>query len=103
MVRIFKALSCRNRIEILKILSKERLCLCELAERFSIDTSTLSRHINELVKLGLLNEEREGTKKFFTIAKPEILKVIEIVEEIEGEKNDSKLVPNNQLSTTHRL
>ena len=96
-VHIFKALGCEHRIEILKALSKERLCLCELAKKFSIDMSTLSRHVNELVRLGLLHEEKEGTKKFFTIAEPRILKVIEIVEEIGGERDGSKLVSNHRL------
>jgi ArsR family transcriptional regulator len=83
-VLIFKALSCEKRIEILKILSNERLCLCELADRFDIDVSTISRHISELVRVGVLNEKKEGTRKFFSIAQPDILKIVEIAEKIGG-------------------
>lgn len=83
-VSIFKALSCEKRIEILKILSNERLCLCELADRFDIDVSTISRHISELVRVGVLNEKKEGTRKFFSIAQPDILKIVEIAEKIGG-------------------
>jgi len=83
-VLIFKALSCETRIEILKILSNERLCLCELADRFDIDVSTISRHISELVRVGVLNEKKEGTRKFFSIAQPDILKIVEIAEKIGG-------------------
>ncbi len=80
--QIFKVLSCKNRIDILKILSNGKKCLCELAEGFDIDISTLSRHVSELVRLGLLGVEKIGAKKYLSIADPRILGVIESVEEI---------------------
>ena len=81
-VRIFKALACRNRIEILRILSRGKKCLCEIAKDFDLDMSTLSRHVGELVRLGILKEEKRGNKKYLDIADPRILKVIDLAESI---------------------
>ncbi len=79
-VRIFKALACKNRIEILKILSEGERCLCELAGMFDLNVSTLSRHVSELVRVGILEEEKRGNKKYLRIADPTILKIVEMAE-----------------------
>jgi DNA-binding transcriptional ArsR family regulator len=81
-IRIFKALGCANRLKILKELAEGEKCLCELAEDFSVDISTISRHVGELVRLGLIREEKRGNKKFFSVADPRVMELINLASEI---------------------
>ena len=70
--KVFKALSNPNRLEIyLSILKKDGLdeelktCfLSELTGHFSIGAPTISHHLKELVKAGLIDTKKKG--KFIT-------------------------------------
>ena len=80
--KIFKALSCSHRIEILKILSEGEACQCEIAEKIPVDVTTLSRHIKILKDVGLISERREGTKKFLSLKSKKVLEVLRVAEEL---------------------
>jgi len=58
--RIFDALASRPRREILAYLSKAELTTTELAERFSMSTPAISRHLSVLENAGLVKSERQG-------------------------------------------
>ncbi len=75
LVKIFKALANRNRLEILKSVyevgisgtceactpSVERCsCVGDIVERFKLAPSTISHHLKELSSAGLIEVEREG-------------------------------------------
>lgn len=49
-IKISKALSDKNRVEIIKLLSDEELCACKLLEHFEIKQPTLSHHMKLLQK-----------------------------------------------------
>ncbi len=57
---IFKALSDRNRLRILRMLQKKPLCVCEITEVLQLATSTVSEHLSILKKEGFIFEERDG-------------------------------------------
>ena len=79
---LFKALSCKWRIEILKILENGEICQCEILKRLPIDPTTLSRHLKTLKYAGLLLERKEGKKKLLRLKNKDILKLIRMAEEI---------------------
>jgi len=58
--RVFSALSDPVRREILQRLDGEDLLVSELAEPFAISLQAVSRHIQVLVKAGLVKQERTG-------------------------------------------
>ena len=57
---IMKALAHPTRLFIVEELSRRRLCVAELSELIGADISTVSRHLSQLRKAGLLDYEREG-------------------------------------------
>ena len=83
--RIFKALSCDNRLKILKILSEGERCFGEISRSLNVDTSTISRHVSELSRMGLISVRKEGSKKVLSLADRRVLKLLEIAESIGGE------------------
>lgn len=58
--KIFKALSDRNRIRILKMLQKKSLCVCEIREILDLAVSTVSKHLSILREAGLISDWKEG-------------------------------------------
>ncbi len=63
-----KALSHPARIEILKILAKENTCICgEIVAVMPLSQSTVSQHLKELKKAGLVTGEIDGVKSCYCI------------------------------------
>lgn len=56
---IFKALSDKSRIRILKMLQRKSLCVCEMTEMLQLATSTVSKHLSVLREAGLITDEKD--------------------------------------------
>jgi ArsR family transcriptional regulator len=57
---IFKALSDKNRIRIIKMLQKKPLCVCEIRAVLKLAVSTVSQHLSILREAGLITDWKEG-------------------------------------------
>ncbi|HEU4656137.1 MAG TPA: metalloregulator ArsR/SmtB family transcription factor [Capillimicrobium sp.] len=64
-----KALAEPVRVRILDVLRRhgEPLCQCELVPLFDIPQSTLSHHVNKLVKAGLVDVERRHKWAYYSV------------------------------------
>lgn len=81
-VKILKALSHPIRLKILRKLSNQVLCVCELNKDVEFSQSNLSQHLKILKEANILNSEKKGSWIHYSIKNPEILQVIDIVESI---------------------
>ena len=59
-VKIFKALSDKNRVRILMCLTKKPLCVCELREILDVSLSTVSKHLSILRDAGFITDAKDG-------------------------------------------
>ncbi len=67
-LNILKALSDRNRLRILAaLLDGKELCACQVTELLQVTGPTVSRHLAQLTRTGLLNSRKEGRWIFFFI------------------------------------
>jgi ArsR family transcriptional regulator, arsenate/arsenite/antimonite-responsive transcriptional repressor len=58
---IAKALADPRRMAVLEVIAGERECACtKLREEFPVSKATISHHIKELVRAGLVESRREG-------------------------------------------
>lgn len=57
---IYKALSDKNRLRILKALQSKYLCVCEIRELLDLALSTVSQHLKLLKDTGFILEEKDG-------------------------------------------
>lgn len=58
---IAKALADPRRMAVLEVIAGERECACtKLREEFPVSKATISHHIKELVRSGLVEARREG-------------------------------------------
>ena len=78
-ILISKALSEKNRVEIIKLLSENELCACHLLEHFEITQPTLSHHMKQLTESGLVKVTRKGTWNHYSINKEIVDQYIEFL------------------------
>jgi DNA-binding transcriptional ArsR family regulator len=63
-----KALSHPARVKILKILTDKKMCICgEIVDLLPLSQSTVSQHLKELKRVGLIQGEIEGPKTCYCI------------------------------------
>jgi len=68
-IDLFKVLSDPTRLKLFQILfQKQARCVGELVEMLDQPQVTISRHLNHLKKLGILNAVREGTWMWYEMA-----------------------------------
>lgn len=64
---IFKALGEPTRLKIIKFLSLQELCICELVAILGMSQPRISQHVKVLKQAGLLTERKDKQKSYFTI------------------------------------
>ncbi len=57
--QLFKVLSDRNRLRILKMLEKKPLCVCEITQILGLAASTTSKHLSLLKDVNLIFEQKD--------------------------------------------
>ncbi len=65
--RLFAALACNQRIEIIKPLREGEKCTCDIAPRLRVDISVVSRHLAVLKSLGLVESWKEGVNNYYAV------------------------------------
>lgn len=73
----FKALSDRNRLYIMRILSTEgKTCVCDLSELLELTQSKLSYHLKILLDVNFISVERDGKWNYYSANPNEIKKIL---------------------------
>lgn len=88
MVEIFKALSDKNRLLIIDMLSCGELCGCEIIDGLNLTQPTVSHHMKILHQAGLVNSRKEGKWIHYSLNKDTFNKVNKFIEDISSYKDD---------------
>ncbi len=56
----FKALADTNRVRILKLLERRKMCVCELAYILDVSQPAISKQLKKIAKAGLIDSEKDG-------------------------------------------
>jgi ArsR family transcriptional regulator len=81
-----KALANPERLQIVDFLAQGEQCQCDIFPRFGLAQSTVSSYLIKMVKAGILSYRKDGTRKLYTIASPEIGEIIENIRNIAIQK-----------------
>ncbi len=96
-INIFKALSDKNRLRILKMLQIKPLCVCEITDILRLAASTVSQHLSILKKDGFIIEEREGKWVNYLInQRPKDQRISAILSQLDFWLGDNQLVENDK-------
>ena len=68
-IEIFKALSDKNRLLILDMLSCGELCACDIMEGLNLTQPTISHHMKILQQAGLVDSQKNGKWVIYSINK----------------------------------
>ena len=79
--QIFKALGHPTRLTMVEALAERPHCVCELVEMVPGSQATTSRHLDVLLKAGVVRRCREGVKMIYELAMPCLLKAMPCVME----------------------
>ena len=60
---LFKALGEPTRLQILRLLAEQELCVCDLEEILQISQPRISQHLKVLKQAGLVRERREAQRR----------------------------------------
>lgn len=73
LVDLMKTLAHPMRLRILALLREGELCVCQVVEILGVATSTISEHLTELRKAGLLVERKDGRWVYYGLSpRPEL-------------------------------
>ena len=66
-LRVFRAFTDKNRVQILELLCNGEQCACILLENLKISQPTLSHHMKILCKSGIVKSRRVGSWNYYSI------------------------------------
>lgn len=82
--RLIRALACPTRLRLLEELRLGERCLCELQPLFRMNKSTLSRHLAELRRVGVVADRRVGVRRYLRLRTPSVLRLLDCARRVIG-------------------
>lgn len=77
---ILKAISQPTRLRIIEFLSDGEHCVCEIFPAIGHEQSNTSRHLQMMLKSGILQQRKDGLKIFYSVRHPEVLDIVRLGE-----------------------
>jgi len=74
---LYKMFADPTRLKIMWALSKERMCVCDLAVLLGITKSAVSHQLKSLRLTNLVNNEKEGKNVYYSLVDSHVLKMLE--------------------------
>lgn len=68
-LKVFKALSDKNRLRIMKMLEVKPMCVCEITAVLNLASSTVSKHLSLLHEAELIEDRKKGKWVNYSLAK----------------------------------
>ena len=86
MIDMMKAIAEENRLQIVKLLSKGSLCVCEIEAKLKIPQNLVSHHLAVLKKVGLIENCRCGKNNYYSLNKKALNKITKLLIKLGEEK-----------------
>ena len=77
-----KAMAHPVRIKVLKLLSEQEQCVCDLVDTIGIEQSNLSQHLSVLKKQGIIESHKNGTKVIYNLVYPSAVDIVDTVGQV---------------------
>lgn len=84
-VRIFKALGHPIRLQIVKSLQTESLCVCDLNLSFDFSQANLSQHLKILREAGILESKKIGVEMHYRVKLKGITRLLSTMDQTVAE------------------
>lgn len=87
-IEIFKALSDRNRLLIIEMLSCGELCACDIMDGLELTQPTISHHMKILQHAGLVKSKKSGKWTIYSLDKDVFNGICEFIKELSTNKEN---------------
>jgi len=78
---LFRALADETRTKILYLLSRQELCVCDLAHLLDLSLPAVSHHLRLLKMMRLVRARRDGKQVFYALDDDHVLSLIQVAQE----------------------
>lgn len=105
LIKVFKAVADRNRLRILKMLEKKKMCVCELSAALGISQPSVSKHLSLLKDAGLVQDERNSQWIDYSLCTEKINQYVPVIQSnIKSWVNDDPVIQQDRkkMKTLHR-
>lgn len=79
---ILKAIAQPTRLRIIELLRDGEHCVCEIFPAIGHEQSNTSRHLQMMLKSGILNQRKEGLKIYYSLRHPEVVEMLLLAEQM---------------------
>ncbi len=77
---ILKGLAHPVRIAIAEMLEDREICACDIADNFSIDRTTVSKHLALMTRLDILEVHRDGQNLYYRLKMKCLLSALKCID-----------------------
>lgn len=87
---ILRAIAQPTRLRIVELLRDGEHCVCEIFPAIGHEQSNTSRHLQTMLKSGILNQRKEGLKIYYSLRHPEVLEMVRLAEQIAAHEAEQR-------------
>lgn len=77
-----------NRLEIIDLLGEEEVCQCDIFPEIGLAQSTVSSYLAQMVRAGILQVRKDGTRKLYSVSDKRISHVVKKIRELARDLGD---------------
>ncbi len=77
---VLKAIAQPTRLKIIQLLQDGEHCVCEIFPAIGHEQSNTSRHLQMMLKSGILQQRKDGLKIYYSLRHPEVLEIVQLAE-----------------------
>jgi ArsR family transcriptional regulator len=87
---VLKAIAQPTRLKIIQLLRDGEHCVCEIFPAIGHEQSNTSRHLQMMLKSGILQQRKDGLKIYYSLRHPEVLEMVRLAELIAAHETERK-------------
>jgi ArsR family transcriptional regulator len=103
LIQVLKAVADKNRIRIIKMLEKKKMCVCELSAVLEITQPSVSKHLSILNHAGIIKGERNSQWIDYSLCTEKINQYTSVIQDMIKNWLNNDLVIENDLRETKKL
>ena len=77
-----KAVSTPDRLRVINLLNDQKFNVGEIQDQLNISLSSLSNHLNDMYKMGILGKDKVGKSVYYYLINPELVEGIANMQKI---------------------
>ncbi|MBC7073809.1 winged helix-turn-helix transcriptional regulator [Candidatus Parcubacteria bacterium] len=81
-INFLKVISEPNRLKILYLLQRKKICVCEIGECLNLPQNLVSHHLSVLRKEGIVSMKKSGLKVFYEVQEKVIKNKLKVLRKI---------------------